>query len=260
MTVRRDDLMVLLPGEAGPGDGWWWGTVTGTAPLRVRRDGEDAALPITPATLTEGLQVGDRVRCHRSGASLLVVGRSSRAGSVPAHGHGWGELGGGVALPVAQGGTGGTTPAAALAALGAASAADLSALGGRVGALEASPRGDGFRSGGGTFPSGSMTSILAVGVPVGPVGGYRVTITFVFAMSVAGTMYLRCRSSNGSNTLVPDLQMRLTAGNLDGTYTVTRHWSRTTTAATNFTLYLQASTGTGSAPAGSALDFEWMGA
>lgn len=261
MRVRRRDLeAVLLPSEQVEQDGWWWGTVTSVSPLRVRRDGEDDPLPITPDAMTDGLQVDDRVRCHRSGSALVIQGRSTRAGLVPAHTHPWADIGDGAPLPVGLGGTAATTSAGARDALGAASAGDLTALTERVGALETPARGAGFRSGSGTFASGSMTSILAVTVPVGPTGTYRVTVTFVFAQSVAGTVYLRCRSSDGANTLVPDVPMRLTAGNLDGTYTVTRHWSRTTTAATNFTLYLQASAGTGSAPAGSALDFEWIGA
>lgn len=258
--IRPQDLeAALLPGELAPGDGWWWGTVDSLAPLRVRRDGEDDPLPITPDAMTDGLQVDDRVRCHRSGSALVIQGRSTRAGLVPEHTHPWADIGGGAPLPLGAGGTAATTAQGARDELGAASAADLGQVAGRVTALEQPLRGAGFRTGSGSFASGSMVAILAVGVPAGPVGAYRVAMTFVYAMSVAGTMTLRGRSSNGSNALVPDIPMRLTAGNLDATYTVTRHWSRTTTAVTDFTLYLQASAGSGIAPVGSAVNFEWIG-
>lgn len=55
---------------------WWWATVTSAAPLRIRRDGEVAALPVTPDTLKAGLVVGDRVYCHRSGQAVVIIGRS----------------------------------------------------------------------------------------------------------------------------------------------------------------------------------------
>lgn len=63
---------------------WSWAKVTGTSPLRVQLDGEDAALGITPDTLVAGLAVDDRVwvqlvtnanpaRKHRR---LVVLGRA----------------------------------------------------------------------------------------------------------------------------------------------------------------------------------------
>lgn len=52
-----------------------WGTVTQAAPLRVRLDGDTAALPFAPATLVAGLVVGDRVRCEHSAGRVIVHGK-----------------------------------------------------------------------------------------------------------------------------------------------------------------------------------------
>lgn len=57
-------------------DSWWWATVTGTSPLRIRRDGEATPLPITPDTLKSGLVVSDRVYCKRTGQAVVIIGRS----------------------------------------------------------------------------------------------------------------------------------------------------------------------------------------
>ena len=40
---------------------WSWATVTDDSPLRVKLDGESAALPVTPDTLVAGLAIADRV-------------------------------------------------------------------------------------------------------------------------------------------------------------------------------------------------------
>lgn len=60
-----------------------WGTVTGTSPLRVRLDGDTAALPVTPDSLIDpaALVVGDRVRCELSRRKLIIHGR--QAGTYP---------------------------------------------------------------------------------------------------------------------------------------------------------------------------------
>lgn len=52
-----------------------WGTVTAADPLRVRIDGDAAALPVTPDSLVGSLTVGDRVRCEISDRRLIVHGR-----------------------------------------------------------------------------------------------------------------------------------------------------------------------------------------
>lgn len=63
---------------------WSWATVTATAPLRVKLDGETSALNITPDKLVSGLAVNDRVwvqlvtnanpaRRHRR---LVVIGKA----------------------------------------------------------------------------------------------------------------------------------------------------------------------------------------
>jgi len=53
---------------------WTWATVASTDPLRVRLDGDDAPLLITPENLAGGLLVGDRVWVQRYGRRLLVHG------------------------------------------------------------------------------------------------------------------------------------------------------------------------------------------
>lgn len=59
-----------------------WGTVTGTAPLRVKLDGDTAPVPITPDCLVapDALWVGARVRCELSSRRLIVHGASQVAG------------------------------------------------------------------------------------------------------------------------------------------------------------------------------------
>lgn len=76
--MNVDDLNVLLPAPpARPALSALWGFVTGVDPLRVRLDGDAAALPVTPVALVAGLQVGDRVWCMLSGRQLVVLGRST---------------------------------------------------------------------------------------------------------------------------------------------------------------------------------------
>lgn len=57
---------------------WMWGTVTQTAPLLVKLDGDSAALIATPDTLIDPswLAVGDRVRCELTQRRLVVHGRA----------------------------------------------------------------------------------------------------------------------------------------------------------------------------------------
>lgn len=81
--MNVDDLNVLLPAPpARPALSALWGFVTGVDPLRVRLDGDAAALPVTPVALVAGLQVGDRVWCMLSGRQLIVLGRAGAAAPV----------------------------------------------------------------------------------------------------------------------------------------------------------------------------------
>lgn len=63
---------------------WSWATVTDDSPLRVKLDGESAALDVTPDTLVASLAVSDRVwvqlvtnanpaRRHRR---LVIIGKA----------------------------------------------------------------------------------------------------------------------------------------------------------------------------------------
>jgi len=52
-----------------------WATVTQASPLRIRFDGEAAALDITPVNLTGALIVGDRVKAQLVNKQLHVVAR-----------------------------------------------------------------------------------------------------------------------------------------------------------------------------------------
>lgn len=71
-------LDVLLPGPERPRDSWRWATVTQVSPLRVRLDGDDAALPVTPdSLLVTPPYVGQRVRVHVVDRSIVVVGAAS---------------------------------------------------------------------------------------------------------------------------------------------------------------------------------------
>lgn len=74
--MKLSDLDVLLPPAQQPVSGLVtrWAVVTQASPLRVKLDGDDTALPITPATLADALKVGDRVWCVLSGRQLTVAG------------------------------------------------------------------------------------------------------------------------------------------------------------------------------------------
>lgn len=54
--------------------GAWWATVTQVSPLRIQRDGDDAALPITPDSLIPAPPVGTRVWVVQTGRRITVVG------------------------------------------------------------------------------------------------------------------------------------------------------------------------------------------
>jgi len=70
------DLDILLPSPAGPGDSWRWGTVTQVSPLRIRLDGDAAALDTTPDTLAS-VTLGERVWCQIVRRRVVVHGVSA---------------------------------------------------------------------------------------------------------------------------------------------------------------------------------------
>jgi len=79
------NLDLLLPaGSTDNGDSWYWATVTQVSPLRVRLDGDDAALPITPESLTYGLTVGKRVWVQMAGHRVIVHGVTGGYAAAPA--------------------------------------------------------------------------------------------------------------------------------------------------------------------------------
>jgi len=81
------NLPLLVPKGQPEPDAAAWATVTQVSPLRIKIDGESAALPFTPTTLVAGLVVNDRVwvalatnadpsvRSRR----VVVIGRSGGA-------------------------------------------------------------------------------------------------------------------------------------------------------------------------------------
>lgn len=77
------DLDILLPGPTEPADTWRWATVTATSPLRVRLDGDTAALSVTPDALVTGLVVGARVWCQIVGRRVVVHGPAGDTGWLP---------------------------------------------------------------------------------------------------------------------------------------------------------------------------------
>jgi len=66
----------LLPALPAGRDAWGWASVTQASPLRVRLDGDAAALDLTPDTLTGELAVGRRVWVQITGGRVIVHGAS----------------------------------------------------------------------------------------------------------------------------------------------------------------------------------------
>lgn len=62
-----------------------WGTVTALSPLRIKLDGDTAALPFTPDSLVDPLTlaVDNRVRCELASNRLVVLGRAGGVVEVP---------------------------------------------------------------------------------------------------------------------------------------------------------------------------------
>jgi microcystin-dependent protein len=70
------NLDMLIPEKKPEGDRWTWATVTDGVPLRIRLDGESAALDIEPENLVGSLSPGDRVWVQVSGRRVIVTGQS----------------------------------------------------------------------------------------------------------------------------------------------------------------------------------------
>lgn len=100
--MTRENLELLLPGPEARTDRWRWGTVTQAAPLRVRLDGDDVALDLTPDALTAGLTAGDRAYCHLNGRRVVAVGLALPASGIDASKVTSGRLSG-ARLPVTTG-------------------------------------------------------------------------------------------------------------------------------------------------------------
>lgn len=75
--MKASDLDILLPQpQPTPGISLRWATVTEASPLRVRLDGDDTHMPVTPSSLEGDLVEGDRVLAAVSGRQLIVLGIS----------------------------------------------------------------------------------------------------------------------------------------------------------------------------------------
>lgn len=75
--MNLDDLDLLIPQPVpAPEVSPRWGTITQLSPLRVKLDGDDTALPVTPASLVNVAQltVNARVWTIMNGRQLVVCG------------------------------------------------------------------------------------------------------------------------------------------------------------------------------------------
>lgn len=73
--MKASDLEALIPAPVPEHDVKpRWGTITALSPLRVKLDGDDVQLPVTPAPLVYGLAVNDRVWCVLVGRQVVVAG------------------------------------------------------------------------------------------------------------------------------------------------------------------------------------------
>jgi hypothetical protein len=70
------NLDLLIPNQDKSGDTWLWATVTQVSPLRVRLDGDEVELPITPENLSPDPELGERVWVQLSGHRVIVHGGS----------------------------------------------------------------------------------------------------------------------------------------------------------------------------------------
>lgn len=74
------NLSLLIPEKGPEPDRWSWATVHTANPLRIRLDGEAAALNIDPENLVGALFPGERVWVQITGRRVLVIGRAGGAG------------------------------------------------------------------------------------------------------------------------------------------------------------------------------------
>lgn len=77
------NLDLLVPQKQVETNRYLWATVTSVSPLRVRLDGEDAALDITPDCLLKRVEVNDRVWCQFHGRRLVILGASGGEPDAP---------------------------------------------------------------------------------------------------------------------------------------------------------------------------------
>lgn len=81
--MRNFDLLIPQRDNVGR-DSWLWATVTGIDPLRIRLDGDDTSLTITPASLVKDLTVGVRVWVQLQGRRVIIHGASNSVSPIPA--------------------------------------------------------------------------------------------------------------------------------------------------------------------------------
>lgn len=78
------NLDLLIPQSERMESGWQWATVSSINPLRIRLDGDDTPLGITPDSLVKDLVVGNRVWVQLEGRRVIVHGASASQGAVSA--------------------------------------------------------------------------------------------------------------------------------------------------------------------------------
>lgn len=71
------NLDLLIPQPLAKGDWWTWATVTQASPVRVRLDGDSAAIPETVDSLVRNLVVGDRVWVQVSNRRIVIQGKAN---------------------------------------------------------------------------------------------------------------------------------------------------------------------------------------
>lgn len=68
---------LLIPKQERSTSSWVWGTVMGVSPLRIRLDGDESPVAVTPETLVTNLSVGQRVWVQMEGRRIIVHGASA---------------------------------------------------------------------------------------------------------------------------------------------------------------------------------------
>lgn len=70
-----NNLDLLIPQQAAKPDSWLWATITRSTPLRIRLDGDDVSLDLTPEYLFPGEPpLGARVWVQVNGRRVIVHG------------------------------------------------------------------------------------------------------------------------------------------------------------------------------------------